>query len=137
MISSQLDGCKDTISLELDDCPDETFETPNCSSNEYSGDEDEEEKNMEEDSATCRKKNLFFAEQGGTACKNVPPVSKEKILERISSKKKMGSYQLGRQISLKWTTGAGPRIVCVRDYPPELQLHALEQVCLSPGGDRT
>ncbi|KAK8446720.1 hypothetical protein SEVIR_9G532250v4 [Setaria viridis] len=42
------------------------------------------------------------------------------------------SYQLGNQISFRWTTGAGPRIGCVRDYPPELQFRSLEQVSLSP-----
>ncbi|XP_062211389.1 IQ domain-containing protein IQM2-like [Phragmites australis] len=60
------------------------------------------------------------------------PVPREKILERINSKKEMKSYQLGKQLSFKWTTGAGPRIGCVRDYPSELQLQALEQVNLSP-----
>ncbi|KAG8063241.1 hypothetical protein GUJ93_ZPchr0003g17000 [Zizania palustris] len=60
------------------------------------------------------------------------PVSREKILERINSKKGMRSYQLGKQLSFRWTTGAGPRIGCVRDYPSELQLRALEQVNLSP-----
>jgi hypothetical protein len=59
-------------------------------------------------------------------------VPREKILERINSKKEAKSYQLGKQLSFKWTTGAGPRIVCVRDYPSELQLRALEQVHLSP-----
>ncbi|PAN15026.1 hypothetical protein PAHAL_2G458900 [Panicum hallii] len=59
-------------------------------------------------------------------------VPREKILQRISSKKETKSYQLGKQVSFKWTTGAGPRIVCVRDYPSELQLRALEQVHLSP-----
>nr|GMD55756.1 IQ domain-containing protein IQM4-like [Ipomoea batatas] len=32
----------------------------------------------------------------------------------------------------KWSTGTGPRIGCVRDYPTELQFRALEQVNLSP-----
>ena len=59
-------------------------------------------------------------------------VPREKILRRISSKKETKSYQLGKQVSFKWTTGAGPRIVCVRDYPSELQLRALEQMHLSP-----
>ncbi|GJN10916.1 hypothetical protein PR202_ga29061 [Eleusine coracana subsp. coracana] len=63
-------------------------------------------------------------------------VPREKILERISSKKEAKSYQLGKQVSFKWTTGAGPRIVCVRDYPPELQLRALERVHLSPRSGR-
>ncbi|XP_002514129.2 IQ domain-containing protein IQM1 [Ricinus communis] len=35
-------------------------------------------------------------------------------------------------LTCNWTTGAGPRIGCVRDYPTELQSRALEQVNLSP-----
>ncbi|CAA7397290.1 unnamed protein product [Spirodela intermedia] len=35
-------------------------------------------------------------------------------------------------MSCQWTTGAGPRIGCVRDYPVDLQFMALEQVNLSP-----
>uniref|UniRef100_A0ACD5YLA3 Uncharacterized protein n=1 Tax=Avena sativa TaxID=4498 RepID=A0ACD5YLA3_AVESA len=60
------------------------------------------------------------------------PVPREKILQRINSKKDMKSYQLGKQLSFKWTTGAGPRIGCVRDYPSELQAQALEKMNLSP-----
>ncbi|KAK4753674.1 hypothetical protein SAY87_001778 [Trapa incisa] len=40
--------------------------------------------------------------------------------------------QVGKQLSGTWTTGAGPRIRYVRDYPPELQVQVLEQVSLSP-----
>jgi hypothetical protein len=57
----------------------------------------------------------------------------ELILNRINSKR---SYQLGKQLSLQWSTGAGPRIGCVRDYPSELQFLALEEVSLSPRGTR-
>ncbi|RLN36031.1 IQ domain-containing protein IQM2-like [Panicum miliaceum] len=60
-------------------------------------------------------------------------VPREKILQRISSKKETKSYQLGKQVSFKWSTGAGPRIVCVRDYPSELQLRALEQMIHGTG----
>ncbi|KAF5448003.1 hypothetical protein F2P56_033511 [Juglans regia] len=59
-------------------------------------------------------------------------IPEESILERINSHKEMKSYQLGKQLSCKWTTGAGPRIGCVRDYPSKLQFQALEQVNLSP-----
>ncbi|CAM0906913.1 unnamed protein product [Alopecurus aequalis] len=59
-----------------------------------------------------------------------PAVPREKILERINS------YKLAKQLSFKWTTGAGPRIVCVRDYPQELQQRALEEVHLSPRSGR-
>lgn len=41
-------------------------------------------------------------------------------------------FDFGKRLSRKWTTGAGPRIGCVRDYPTELQSRALEQVNLSP-----
>ncbi|KAM0013785.1 putative IQ domain-containing protein IQM [Helianthus debilis subsp. tardiflorus] len=60
---------------------------------------------------------------------NVP---KKSILQRIDSHKGTKSFQLGRQLSCKWSTGAGPRIGCLRDYPTELQSHALEQANLSP-----
>ncbi|XP_068341354.1 IQ domain-containing protein IQM3-like [Pyrus communis] len=61
-----------------------------------------------------------------------PEVPKNKILERINSKTSAKSYQLGHQLSLKWSTGAGPRIGCVADYPVELRTQALEFVNLSP-----
>lgn len=35
-------------------------------------------------------------------------------------------------LSCRWTTGTGPRIGCVREYPAELQNQALEKVKLSP-----
>ncbi|GAV66082.1 IQ domain-containing protein [Cephalotus follicularis] len=59
---------------------------------------------------------------------NVP---KTAILQRMNSKKGE-SYQLGHQLSLKWSTGAGPRIGCVADYPVQLRVQALELVNLSP-----
>ncbi|XP_074566657.1 IQ domain-containing protein IQM3-like [Curcuma longa] len=59
-------------------------------------------------------------------------VSKKAILERINSKRKASSYQLGHQLSSKWCSGAGPRIGCVADYPFEVRLQALEFVNLSP-----
>ncbi|XP_062148621.1 IQ domain-containing protein IQM1-like [Alnus glutinosa] len=42
------------------------------------------------------------------------------------------AFPVGRPLSCKWSTGAGPRIGCVRDYPAALQSRALEQVNLSP-----
>ncbi|XP_012066462.1 IQ domain-containing protein IQM3 isoform X2 [Jatropha curcas] len=59
-------------------------------------------------------------------------VPKNAILQRINSKKAAKSYQLGHQLSRKWSTGAGPRIGCVADYPVELRVQALEFVNLSP-----
>lgn len=92
------------------------------------------EERVEEPSTSNRprvfhKTNLFFEEQEEDEEAFVP---QELILRRINSKKEMKSYQLGKQLSFKWTTGAGPRIGCVRDYPSELQFRALEQVNLSP-----
>ncbi|KAA8549659.1 hypothetical protein F0562_001323 [Nyssa sinensis] len=59
-------------------------------------------------------------------------IPEESILQRINSHKETNSFQLGKHLSCKWTTGAGPRIGCVRDYPSKLQFHALGQVNLSP-----
>ncbi|XP_024029368.1 IQ domain-containing protein IQM3 [Morus notabilis] len=59
-------------------------------------------------------------------------VPKKEILQRIKSKKEASSYQLGEQLSLKWSTGAGPRIGCVADYPTDLRAQALGFVDLSP-----
>ncbi|KAJ9555485.1 hypothetical protein OSB04_010099 [Centaurea solstitialis] len=59
-------------------------------------------------------------------------VPKKSILKRINSHKSTSSFQLGRQLSCKWSTGAGPRIGCLRDYPTELQSQALERENLSP-----
>ncbi|KDP40750.1 hypothetical protein JCGZ_24749 [Jatropha curcas] len=41
-------------------------------------------------------------------------------------------FKVHKSLSCKWSTGAGPRIGCVREYPTELQLQALEHVNLSP-----
>lgn len=59
-------------------------------------------------------------------------VPKTAILQRINSKKSSKSYQLGHQLSLAWSTGAGPRIGCIADYPVELRQQALELTNLSP-----
>ncbi|KAL7137410.1 hypothetical protein ABFS83_10G090300 [Erythranthe nasuta] len=59
-------------------------------------------------------------------------VPKTAILQRINSKKAAKSYQLGDQLSSKWSTGAGPRIGCIADYPLELRFQALEFTNLSP-----
>ncbi|KAM0834371.1 hypothetical protein ACQ4PT_063633 [Festuca glaucescens] len=78
------------------------------------------------------KENLFRGL--GAEGEEVVAVAEEKIMHRINSKMAQRSYQLGQQLSLRWTTGAGPRIGCVRDYPQELQFRSLEQVSLSPRG---
>ncbi|XP_019156974.1 PREDICTED: IQ domain-containing protein IQM6-like isoform X2 [Ipomoea nil] len=75
------------------------------------------------------KHNLF---DGETEEDYEEPVPKEKIARRIVSHQGMKSYQLADQLSCRWTTGAGPRIGCVRDYPVELQFRVLEEVNLSP-----
>ncbi|KAI5395908.1 IQ domain-containing protein iqm3, partial [Lathyrus oleraceus] len=69
---------------------------------------------------------------GGLQSPRSTEVSKTSILQRINSKKGSQSYQLGHSLLRKWSTGAGPRIGCVNDYPVELRLQALEMVNLSP-----
>ncbi|CAN6339658.1 unnamed protein product [Urochloa humidicola] len=64
-------------------------------------------------------------------------VPQKAILERIKSKSESKSYQLGHKLSMKWSTGAGPRIGCVLDYPAELRVEAMEMVDLSPRASTT
>ncbi|KAJ6713482.1 IQ DOMAIN-CONTAINING PROTEIN IQM6 [Salix purpurea] len=65
--------------------------------------------------------NMFDEEQEGNDAEKIPD---ETIMEMINSKQGITSYQLGSQVSRKWTTGAGPRSSCVRDCPSELQFRA-------------
>jgi len=65
--------------------------------------------------------------------KGTTDVPQKAILERIKSKSETESYQLGLKLSLNWSTGAGPRIGCVKDYPTELRMQALEKVHLLTG----
>ncbi|XWS20127.1 hypothetical protein CRYUN_Cryun31cG0073900 [Craigia yunnanensis] len=52
--------------------------------------------------------------------------------ERNRLVNKAAAYDLGKAVKYKWSTGVGPRVGCVRDYPAQLQFKALEQVNLSP-----
>ncbi|KAJ3673390.1 hypothetical protein LUZ60_006764 [Juncus effusus] len=89
-----------------------------------------EESHDKETAFTVQKHNLFDEEQDSNEDSCCVP--KEKILIRINSKKGIESYQLGKNLACTWCTGAGPRIGCVKDYPSELRVRALEQVSLSP-----
>ncbi|KAF7837902.1 casein kinase 1-like protein 1 [Senna tora] len=53
---------------------------------------------------------------------------------KVGDEKKVEApiFDFSQRLSCKWSTGAGPRIGCVRDYPEHLQSRALEQVSLSP-----
>lgn len=63
---------------------------------------------------------------------NKVQVPEECISQRINQHKESTFFQLGKQLSCNWSTGAGPRIGCVRDYPLRLQERTLEEVKLSP-----
>ena len=91
----------------------------------------EEEKDTSSELQTRTKINYKRTLSGGLQSPRAD-VPKTAILQRIHSKKAASSYQLGKQLSRTWSTGAGPRIGCVADYPVELRLHALELVHLSP-----
>ncbi|KAG6658257.1 hypothetical protein I3843_04G137000 [Carya illinoinensis] len=68
-----------------------------------------------EDSKTMAREEIRIIAANKNANVGVPPV-----------------FASAKPLSCKWTTGLGPRIGCVRDYPTELQSRALEQVNLSP-----
>ncbi|XP_048332254.2 IQ domain-containing protein IQM1 [Ziziphus jujuba] len=60
---------------------------------------------------------------------SIPAVDQQDMVENRSE---APVFDLAKRLSCKWTSGVGPRIGCVRDYPTELQFRALEQVNLSP-----
>ncbi|KAK8651249.1 hypothetical protein V6N13_140858 [Hibiscus sabdariffa] len=96
---------------------------------------DNEEKNLSLESSETNQPettNTYRRTLSGGLQSPRTEVPKIAILQRINSKKMTKSYQLGHQLSLKWSTGAGPRIGCVADYPVELRQQALEFVNLSP-----
>ncbi|RLM99499.1 hypothetical protein C2845_PM06G03780 [Panicum miliaceum] len=72
----------------------------------------------EEPKETAGPTAMAVTEEGADA----PPEAAEAVSNETSG---------GRGL-VKWTSGAGARIGCVRDYPAELQSRALEQVNLSP-----
>ncbi|CAH8377914.1 unnamed protein product [Eruca vesicaria subsp. sativa] len=56
----------------------------------------------------------------------------EEAKEMSQEEKARPVFDPAKRLSCKWSSGYGPRIGCVRDYPMELQTQALEQVSLSP-----
>lgn len=103
--------------------------SPHSDSESDCGYETAEESFIHEEDFMVSKSNLFVEDQDN---EEENPIPKEKIMKRIDSHKGMKSYQLANHLSTKWTTGAGPRIGCMRDYPAELQCFILEQQNLSP-----
>lgn len=109
--------------IEDDQDDEEEPETPS-----EQGYETAEETFIAEEEFTYPKSNLFDEDIE----EYEKPVLKEKIMKRIDSHKGIKSYQLAERLHSRWSTGAGPRISCMRDYPSELQFRVLEQAHLSP-----
>ncbi|KAH6829310.1 calmodulin-binding family protein [Perilla frutescens var. hirtella] len=70
---------------------------------------------------------------------DTPPVmSKQDSVSRRGGEDNSSScddhavFNVAKRMSRKWSTGAGPRIGCVREYSTELQSRAMEHVKLSP-----
>ncbi|XP_071735517.1 IQ domain-containing protein IQM6-like [Rutidosis leptorrhynchoides] len=109
--------------------PELKFESEPESDSDTSTDYDTAEEFLSDFELMVSKRNLFDYGEEEAYEERVP---QEKIMKRINSHKENKSFQLAEQLSFKWTTGVGPRIGCVRDYPVELQNRAMEEMCLSP-----
>ncbi|GMN55973.1 hypothetical protein TIFTF001_025088 [Ficus carica] len=105
---------------------DECLDTPS-----EDGYETAEESFLTEEDFVFTKLNLFDDEDQEEEDEK-PMIPKEKIMQRIDSHKGIKSYQLAQHLSTRWSTGAGPRIGFMRDYPSELQFRVLEKANLSP-----
>ncbi|CAL8100929.1 unnamed protein product [Prunus armeniaca] len=73
---------------------------------------------------------LSKTELNGPITNDPNPITQQH--ESMGSNAEAPAFDLSRPLSCKWTSGLGPRIGCVRDYPANLQFMALEQVNLSP-----
>ncbi|KAL5572447.1 hypothetical protein UlMin_022044 [Ulmus minor] len=82
----------------------------------------------------CKSESITLSQSNGVNTSDVSETTKEenKITTVVQEEKKSHVFEFAKRLSCKWSTGAGPRIGCVRDYPTELQARALEQVNLSP-----
>lgn len=63
---------------------------------------------------------------------SLTPACQENIQAPKIPSIKEPKFDLAKRLSCKWSSGVGPRIGCVRDYPTHLQFQALEKVNLSP-----
>lgn len=86
-------------------------------------------KDANEESIPRRTSDNSLNQPQSTSTKDDPSTEQEITL---CDHKDKPVYNLAKRMSCKWSTGAGPRIGCVREYPAELQFRALEQVNLSP-----
>lgn len=76
---------------------------------------------------------IAFLEEHSVDLANVKRCATDDDTPPVAPKQEAG-YNLAKRMSQKWSTGAGPRIGCVREYPTELQSRAMEHVKLSPRG---
>ncbi|XP_006663216.1 IQ domain-containing protein IQM3-like [Oryza brachyantha] len=103
------------------------------SRNKASGSHSETEDEEGDDAPSEQRKPTYQRTlSGGLQSPRAAGVPREEILERVKSKGGSRSYQLGHKLSMKWSTGAGPRIGCVKDYPMQLRMQALQMVNFSP-----
>nr|XP_043616409.1 IQ domain-containing protein IQM1-like [Erigeron canadensis] len=86
--------------------------------------------------ATSDEKSKSNSSNKGKPSTKIQPFIEDRLpsKETVNGRgKKIGIQELaGNLKSPRWTSGTGPRIGCVRDYPIKLQSQALEQVNLSP-----
>jgi len=62
-----------------------------------------------------------------------PSIKIQPFKEKVNAHcEKFGLQEQRNAKSPKWTSGTGPRIGCVREYPSKLQFQALVHVNLSP-----
>lgn len=83
-------------------------------------------------SATTRSQDRSASDVDGPARKDATAASHQDAKNTAHLTVRPPTYTMAKHLSCKWSTGTGPRISCVRDYPTDLQSRALEQVNLSP-----
>ncbi|KAL9304353.1 hypothetical protein ACSQ67_021616 [Phaseolus vulgaris] len=75
---------------------------------------------------------LQMANNGSSSGFTIAKSCSEDNIGQSGNNMQTSTVKESKPLSRKWTTGAGPRIGCVREYPAKLQVKALEQLNLSP-----
>ncbi|KAK2633512.1 hypothetical protein Ddye_021063 [Dipteronia dyeriana] len=99
-------------------------------SSSFKGSEESEPKGEDDLSSTAE--SLNASEQEAFSDAITADNQQDDSVDNNTSNVEAPVYDLSKRLSCKWTSGVGPRIGCVRDYPMKLQSQALEQVNLSP-----
>lgn len=89
-------------------------------------------KDASEETSTTTSSEDMVADEEVDLAVPVKLVTTNEQQENPGSSREAPLIDIPKRLLCRWSSGVGPRIGCVKEYPTELQARALEQVNLSP-----